>query len=83
MVAFCRKHPQSLAVALVNLFAGWTIAGWICALIWAFASSEVEIVLPASSSSVDKLEELEELRRKRLITFEEFEQKRAALLATV
>jgi hypothetical protein len=34
-VAFARHHRQSLAIFLLNLFAGWTFIGWVAALIWA------------------------------------------------
>lgn len=34
-IAASRGKSNSLAVALVNLFAGWTIIGWIAALVMA------------------------------------------------
>lgn len=34
-VALARKHRNGSAVAALNLFAGWTIIGWVIALIWA------------------------------------------------
>jgi hypothetical protein len=35
VIAICRKHHQALAIALLNLFLGWTLLGWVAALIWA------------------------------------------------
>lgn len=36
-VAFNQRHPQLLGIFLLNLVVGWTVFGWIIALIWAFA----------------------------------------------
>ncbi|MCO5257500.1 MAG: superinfection immunity protein [Lentimicrobium sp.] len=30
-----RKHKNVTSIALLNLFLGWTVIGWIVALIWA------------------------------------------------
>jgi hypothetical protein len=35
LVAKSRRHPNLLAIFLVNLFFGWTFVGWMIALIWA------------------------------------------------
>lgn len=32
--ALCARHPQSMAIALLNIFAGWSGVGWIGALVW-------------------------------------------------
>jgi hypothetical protein len=32
----CRGHPQQNSISTLNLFLGWTILGWIGALIWAW-----------------------------------------------
>ncbi|MDR7370651.1 superinfection immunity protein [Flavobacterium aquidurense] len=31
----CRNHQNPIPISVLNLFLGWTIIGWICALIWA------------------------------------------------
>ena len=31
-----RKHPQVAAILVLNLVAGWTVVGWMVALVWAF-----------------------------------------------
>ncbi len=36
IVAAYKKHPQILWIFLINLFFGWSIAGWIIPLLWAF-----------------------------------------------
>jgi hypothetical protein len=39
LVAEVRKHHNSMAIGLLNFLLGWTVLGWIAALIW--ASTEV------------------------------------------
>ena len=33
----CRGHPQQNSISTLNLFLGWTVLGWIGALIWAWS----------------------------------------------
>ena len=35
IVAYYSNHKQLLPIFLVNLFLGWTILGWVGALVWA------------------------------------------------
>jgi len=35
-----RKTEHSDAIALINLFFGWTVLGWIAALLWAVTDKE-------------------------------------------
>jgi hypothetical protein len=32
--ALVRRARNSLAIILVNIFAGWTFIGWVVALVW-------------------------------------------------
>ncbi len=34
-VAHNRKHKDENAIAVLNLFLGWTFLGWVVAMIWA------------------------------------------------
>ena len=34
-VAAGRKHRFSTAIGLINLLLGWTVIGWLAAMIWA------------------------------------------------
>jgi Superinfection immunity protein len=34
-IAFARGHRNKHALAKFNIFGGWTIFGWITALVWA------------------------------------------------
>jgi len=33
-VALWRGHPATMNIFLVNLLLGWTIIGWVIALLW-------------------------------------------------
>ncbi|MEM7061388.1 MAG: superinfection immunity protein [Pseudomonadota bacterium] len=35
-VAVARGHQNNTAIAVLNIFLGWTFLGWVCALVWAF-----------------------------------------------
>ena len=35
IVALSRDHHQRLAIGILNLVAGWSVVGWIVALVWA------------------------------------------------
>jgi len=37
--AWTRKHPNLTAIALVNVLVGWTLIGWIVAMVWAHKNS--------------------------------------------
>ncbi len=37
-IAAGRKHHQTNAILALNLLLGWTVLGWIIALIWSFTS---------------------------------------------
>ena len=45
--AWKRKHPNLTAIALVNLFLGWSIVGWVIAVVWAFKNCEPVSILAA------------------------------------
>lgn len=34
LVAVIRNKRNMLAISMLNLFAGWTLIGWLAALIW-------------------------------------------------
>ena len=35
IVASHRHHPQLTAIFILNLFLGWSLIGWVGALVWA------------------------------------------------
>jgi hypothetical protein len=36
-IAVWRKHPRRIAIFVINLLFGWTIVGWIVALVWSLS----------------------------------------------
>ncbi|WP_174999134.1 superinfection immunity protein [Rugamonas aquatica] len=38
IVAMNRKHTNTTAIAVLNVLLGWTLLGWVGALVWAFSS---------------------------------------------
>jgi hypothetical protein len=36
IVASNRRHPNTTAIFVLNLLAGWSFIGWVGALVWAF-----------------------------------------------
>ena len=38
IAADLRRHPSAFAIGLLNLLLGWTVLGWIIALVWAVAA---------------------------------------------
>jgi Superinfection immunity protein len=38
ILALLRGHLSLLGIFLLNLFAGWTVLGWLIALVWAGTS---------------------------------------------
>ena len=40
IVAFGKKHTNKLAIFILNFFLGWSLIGWVIALIWAVKKKE-------------------------------------------
>ncbi|TGY89256.1 superinfection immunity protein [Marinicauda algicola] len=45
IVALTRKHPSSGAIFLLNLILGWTVLGWLWALIWSATATHRKIIV--------------------------------------
>jgi CHASE2 domain-containing sensor protein len=39
IVAFRRKHQNATPITVLNLFLGWTVIGWVAALIWSLTAA--------------------------------------------
>lgn len=43
--AHLKRQPNIQSIAMVNLFLGWSLVGWVVALVWAFKRAEpVQVV---------------------------------------
>jgi hypothetical protein len=45
IVAMMRSHRNTLAISLLNLFLGWTLVGWVAALVWAASAQAQPVVV--------------------------------------
>jgi hypothetical protein len=43
IIALARSKRDTLAIFLLNLFLGWSVIGWIVALVWA-AKNDVPVM---------------------------------------
>lgn len=43
------NHPNFMALAMLNLFGGWTAIGWVGALVWAFKRPDHAAVVSTPS----------------------------------
>jgi hypothetical protein len=50
LVAASRRHPSVLGIFLLNFFLGWSVIGWIIALVWALSRPQVVVVAPPYGS---------------------------------
>ena len=91
--AWRRNHRSFNAIAILNVFLGWTLIGWVAAMAWACKSQvqEVEVVhtytpapspapVPSSSSLSDELRKLAQLRDDGILSESEFQAQKAKLL---
>jgi len=45
VIAILRRHQSALAITVLNLFLGWSVLGWIIALVWALSAVRREQVI--------------------------------------
>ena len=38
--AWLKRHPNLASIALLNVFLGWTLLGWVVSMVWAFKKTE-------------------------------------------
>jgi hypothetical protein len=44
IVAFARSKRDTAAIVLLNFFLGWTVIGWVVALVWAVKTDAPMVV---------------------------------------
>ena len=92
IVAGMNRHRQRTAIFILNLLLGWTAVGWVVALVWAFMRPEhpVPVVVNnqapspqltrAPQEQASELEHFARLRDNGVLTEEEFQLKKRAIL---
>lgn len=56
IVANSRDHRQTGAIVVLNLLAGWTVVGWVVAIVWASTADVAEppiVVRPERPDHID------------------------------
>lgn len=81
LIAAHRQHPQLLPIFALNLLLGWTVVGWVAALIWGLVrSAEPAAATGAPRSQLEELERLTALRDRGALSDEEFQDQKRRIL---
>ena len=59
LVAYSQQHHHVYAIAFLNVLSGWTLLGWIGALVWAFRAEESYPQKKESSPEAKASEEID------------------------
>jgi uncharacterized membrane protein YqaE (UPF0057 family) len=77
-----RKKQNANAIFILNLLLGWTLLGWVVALVWALTNEEKTAgTARPPHSSADEISKLADLKSRGIISEAEFESKKKKLLA--
>lgn len=81
-----KKESPQWAIFFVNLFFGWTLLGWLVALIWGLSYSDQTrtttiVNQPSEGDKYDKLLKLRDLLDKGVITEEEYDIEKRKILS--
>lgn len=85
--ASARKHHNSTALMLANLFLGWTFIGWVACLIWAFTNKSIDTTIINNNndknklSIADELQKLSKLKDSGVISEDEFQLQKQKILS--
>jgi RsiW-degrading membrane proteinase PrsW (M82 family) len=52
IIAACRSHNQTAAILLLNLLLGWTLVGWVVALVWSATNPATPQQVIITNSSI-------------------------------
>jgi len=75
------RKQNANAILILNLFLGWTLLGWVAALVWALTSEQKSAAtVQPPHSTADEISKLADLKSKGIITEAEFEAKKKKLL---
>ncbi len=62
--AWRNKQPNLTSIALVNLFLGWSVVGWVVAVVWAFKKPEqVSVYVPPSPVAAPPVPPLQKTKK--------------------
>lgn len=47
-IAYQRRHTNTLAIFLLDFFLGWTLLGWVAALVWSALKQPPTVVIQSA-----------------------------------
>lgn len=84
LVASTRLHPNSKPIMLLNVFLGWTLIGWVGALVWSVSKIDSQAAMPSESApeadKYSKLERISLLKERGVLTELEFQAEKSKIL---
>jgi hypothetical protein len=45
IIALCRSHRQAVPILVLDLLLGWTLIGWVVALVWSLTTPAAPVVI--------------------------------------
>lgn len=79
------KKSNANAICVLNFFLGWTLIGWVVALVWAVSKDKKEIIINNTSSVSnnvsDEIIKLGELCKSGVISRADYENQKRKLLS--
>lgn len=86
LIASTRLHPNLNPIILLNVFLGWTLIGWVGALIWSVSKIDSQAVKPEEKAvepdKYAKLERISLLKDRGVLTEPEFLSEKERILAS-
>jgi hypothetical protein len=58
LIAIMRGHRQKGAIIALNIFLGWTLLGWVGALVWAFTNSGQQTIIVMAPGADGKAQQI-------------------------
>ncbi|WP_323115156.1 superinfection immunity protein [Pseudomonas guariconensis] len=85
IIAFHRHHEKYTTIFLLNLLLGWTVVGWVVALVWAVIGKRRVPSVDTLSVDVEPdryvmLEKITALRNSGSLSEEEFQREKSRIL---
>jgi hypothetical protein len=87
VIAGMRNHQNGGAIFALNLLLGWTLIGWVAALVWSLTASAAPVAVgaagppPILSATTETIERLQALRASATISEAEFQELKARAMA--
>jgi Na+/serine symporter len=81
IVASTRGHQSAVAIFFLNLLLGWTLIGWVVAVVWSFTNpTQVVVNNQTAKSAADEIQKLAALKEQGILTEDEFTRKKLQIL---